>query len=147
MSLYVVTEVEYGSEDYKKTVRLRDKVMREPLGLSIDNDDLSFERNATVLAVLDGDAILGTGVFEQKDEDTIKIRYVCVDSALQRSGVGRQLIEEIENRVRKQGIKRIYMEARVSAAEFYKKFQFHEYGNIYLMKEAPVEHIRMEKRL
>lgn len=147
MSLYAVTEVEFGSENYEKTVRLRDKVMRKPLGLSIENDDLSYEKNATVLAVLDGDAILGTGVFEQEDEATIKIRYVCVDSDLQKTGVGRRLIEDIENRVRKQGVKRIYMEARVSAAGFYKKLQFHEYGKVYLMKEAPVEHIYMEKRL
>ncbi len=147
MNLYVVEEVEFDSQRYEQTVLLRDRVMRKPLGLSIKNDDLSFEKQATVLAVFDSDTIIGTGVLVYKDETTAKVCFLCVDSSLQKGGVGRAILEDMEKRSLQQGIKKICMESRVSAKDFYKKLGYHEYGEVYLMKEAPVDHIRMEKTL
>ncbi|MDD2472948.1 MULTISPECIES: GNAT family N-acetyltransferase [unclassified Methanoculleus] len=147
MKLYTVAELEFGSEKYEQTVLLRDKVMRKPLGLSIKNDDLSFERYATVLAVFESDTILGTGTFVSEDEGTAKIRYLCVDPELQKSGVGRAIIEDIEQRSKRHGIRKICLESRVTAMGFYKNLGYREYGDTYLMNEAPVDHIWMEKKL
>ena len=38
--------IEYGSSDYEKTLELRNKIMRIPLGLSIYNEDFSVEKNS-----------------------------------------------------------------------------------------------------
>ena len=37
-----VENIEYGSMNYKKTLDLRNKVMRIPLGLNIYDEDFSF---------------------------------------------------------------------------------------------------------
>lgn len=147
MNLYTVEEVEFGSKRYEQTVLLRDKVMRKPLGLSIRNDDLSYEQQATVLAVFDTDTILGTGVLVFEDEVTAKVRFLCVEPNLQKSGIGRVILENMERLSLQHGVKKIHLESRVTAKDFYKKLGYHEYGDIYLMKQAPVEHIWMEKIL
>lgn len=147
MDQYELLEVKYGSKQYEQTVLLRDKVMRQPLGLSMKNEDLSSEQQATILAVFDSDSILGTGIYFFEGESTIKVNFVCVDTALQKNGVGRIIIKEIEKRALRKGIKKIYLEARLTALNFYKKLGFIESGEIYLMKTAPIEHIYMEKIL
>lgn len=147
MSLYTVEEVEFGTKNYKKTVLLRDKVMRKPLGLSIKNDDLTNEKQATILAVFDADTLLGTGIFTYKENETAKVCFLCVDTNLQKGGIGRMILEDIERRSLQHRIKKIYLESRVTAKDFYKNQGYREYGDIYLMKEAPVEHIWMEKML
>lgn len=147
MKSYTVEEVAFGSRRYKQTVLLRDKVMRKPLGLSINNDDLSSEEHATVLAVFDEDIILGMGVLVFNDNATAKVCFLCVDSDSQKGGIGRSLLEDIEKRSLQHGVKRICLESRVTAKDFYKKLGYHEYGDTYLMKEAPVAHIWMQKEL
>ena len=44
-----VESIEYGSMNYKKTLDLRNKVMRIPLGLNIYDEDFSFEKNAIIV--------------------------------------------------------------------------------------------------
>lgn len=145
--MHTVEEVIFGSNRYEKTVHLRDEVMRKPLGLSIKNDDLSFEKQATVLAVFDNDQILGTGILVFEDESIAKVCFLCVKPDLQKSGIGRAIINDIEKRSLQNGIKKIYLESRLTAMNFYKKLGYTEYGEIQMMKIAPVQHIKMEKIL
>ena len=147
MNLYTVEEVEFGSKRYEQTVLLRDRVMRKPLGLSIKNEDLSYEKQAAVLAVFDGDTILGTGVLTFKDQATAKVCFLCVDTKLQKSGIGRAILEDMEKRSLQHGIKKICLESRLTAKIFYNKLGYHEYGDTYLLKQAPIEHIWMQKVL
>lgn len=145
--MYTVEEILYGSEDYQKTVSLRDEVMRKPLGRSIENDDLSYEKEALIFGVFEGEKLLGVGIMHYKDESLAKIHFLCVDPALQKSGIGMQLIETMEARAKEDGKEVVYMEARMTAFGFYKKLGYQEYGETYLLKNVPIEHIKMEKNL
>lgn len=147
MNQFEVTEVKYGSTQYQQTILLRDKVMRQPLGLSIKNEDLSYEQQATTLVVYDSDTLLGTGIYVILDDSTMRVNFLCVDFNLQKMGIGRIILEEIEKRTRQLGIKKITLNARLTALDFYKKLGFVEYGEVFLMKAAPIEHICMEKIL
>lgn len=147
MNQFEVTEVKYGSTQYQQTILLRDKVMRQPLGLSIKNEDLSYEQQATTLVVYDSDTLLGTGIYVILDDSTMRVNFLCVDFNLQKMGIGRIILEEIEKRARQLGIKKITLNARLTALDFYKKLGFVEYGEVFFMKAAPIEHICMEKIL
>lgn len=147
MNQYEVIEVKYGSEQYEQTLLLRDKVMRQPLGLSIKNEDLSYEQQATTLVVYDSDKLLGTGIYVILDDSTMRVNFLCVDFNLQKAGIGRTILEDIEKRARQLGMKKITLNARLTALDFYKKLGFVEYGDIFLMNAAPIEHICMEKVL
>lgn len=147
MNQYQIIEITYGSEQYKQTLALRDKVMRKPLGRSIENDDLSYEEQAIVLGAFDGEKLLGTGIVMFKDEVTAKLRFLCVDPELQKGGVGRAILEEVEKQSIKKGMKKLCLESRETARDFYKKMGYKEYGETYLLEQAPIPHIWMEKTL
>ena len=46
-----IKEILYGTEEYAKTLALRNKVMRIPLGLNIYEEDCSSEQDALMANV------------------------------------------------------------------------------------------------
>ena len=47
--------IPYGSEDYQKTLPLRDVTLRQPWGQSIADDDLSSEADDYIYGAFDGE--------------------------------------------------------------------------------------------
>ena len=41
--------IQYWTKDYQDTLKLRNKVMRIPLGLDIYKEDLSFEKKSIII--------------------------------------------------------------------------------------------------
>jgi ribosomal protein S18 acetylase RimI-like enzyme len=138
--------IEYGSREYDRTLALRNKVMRIPLGLDIYREDFSFERECVILGMFEAGQLLGVGVMSNK-EDSYKLEYLCVDSQRQKGGIGGELLRRLEKIAEAQGGEKIWMDARVSAERFYKRHGYQAVGEIFLLDYAPVEHIIMEKKL
>lgn len=87
-----IKPIHYGSPAYLETLELRNRVMRLPLGLNIHDEDFSFEQNCVLYAAFDGEQVIGMGSMS-REGDTCKVEYLCVDTAIQSRGLGRQLLE------------------------------------------------------
>ena len=122
--------IEYGGQEYDRTLALRNKVMRIPLGLNIYREDFSFERECVILGMFEAGQLLGVGVMSNKEE-CYKVEYLC----------------RLEKIAQAQGGEKIWMDARVSAERFYKHHGYQAVGEIFLLDYAPVAHIIMEKTL
>ena len=48
--MVLLKQLAYGSPDYQETIALRNTIMREPLGLSIYDEDLTNEKEAIIIA-------------------------------------------------------------------------------------------------
>lgn len=136
----------YGTQEYEKTLALRNKVMRIPLGLNIYEEDFSSEKDALMMGMFDGEQLLGVGVMSNNGPD-YKLEYLCIDSEIQSCGIGASLLECLEAMAKRQGAQKISMDARVSAKKFYARHGYETVGDIFLLDYAPVEHIVMEKKL
>lgn len=90
-----IKPIHYGSPAYLETLELRNRVMRLPLGLNIHDEDFSFEQNCVLYAAFDGEQVIGMGSMS-REGDTCKVEYLCVDTAIQSRGLGRQLLEALE---------------------------------------------------
>lgn len=141
-----IKPIHYGSPAYLETLELRNRVMRLPLGLNIHDEDFSFEQNCVLYAAFDGEQVIGMGSMS-REGDTCKVEYLCVDTAIQSRGLGRQLLEALEGAAREQDAAHICLDARVTAQHFYERAGYHTVGEIFLLSYAPVEHILMEKDL
>ena len=141
-----IRSIPYASEAYGCTLELRNKVMRIPLGLDIYKEDFSFERECVIIGMFEGETLLGVGVMSNKQE-CYKVEYLCVDSRLQKGGVGGALRSCLEEIARERGGEKMWMDARVSAEGFYKKHGYQSVGETFLLDYAPVEHVVMEKLL
>ncbi len=138
-------EIKYGSAEYEMTRELRNRIMRAPIGLSIYDQDYTFEVNSRIIGAFDGDKLLGCSIVGKLDGDCC-LDFLCVDDKVQKSGIGSMLIKDVETWVRSQGIPLLVIEARTSAQKFYEKHGYEAYGEIYLMKNSPTDHIKMRKR-
>lgn len=137
----------YDSEDYKQAWDLRERVLRQPLGLSLRDEDLSgeidqihfglFDQNGTLLACLTAVADLVM--------NKAKLRQMAVDPEKQGLGLGRHLMLEAEKSLRDRGISFVQLNARLTARDFYARLGYTELGGIF--NEVTIPHIRMEKSL
>ena len=53
------------------------------------------EQNCVLYAAFDGEQVIGMGSMS-REGDTCKVEYLCVDTAIQSRGLGRQLLEALE---------------------------------------------------
>lgn len=138
--------IAYGTVAYEETLALRDRVMRQPLGLNIADEDFSKESQALILGAYEADKLLGVGVMSSQPDNWQAVDYLCVDPDLQGRGVGRKLLQKLEEQAQLGGAQGVWLEARVSAEDFYEKLGYRGFGEIYQLPHAPVPHVKMNKR-
>ena len=102
-----IKPIAYGSPEYLETLELRNRVMRIPLGLDIHKEDFSCERESAVIGAFDGERLLGVGVMSHRE--VFKVEYLCVDFALQGTGVGGELLDRMEAMAAEQGLSLIHI--------------------------------------
>lgn len=137
-------EIQYGSAEYEMTRELRNRIMRVPIGLSIYDQDYTFEVNSRIVGAFKGETMLGCSIVGKLDGECC-LDFLCIDDQVQKSGIGSRLLADVENWARSQGISLLILEARVTARKFYEKHGYEAYGEIYLMEKSPVDHIMMRK--
>ncbi len=140
-----IRRVRYGSEQYDEIMRLRDRVMRKPLGHRIEEEDFSWEKDAVTLGAYENGVLVGSGVLSHK-ENLYKVQYLCVEIPLQGRGIGGAILRELEKLALENNADKMWMEARVSAQKFYEKAGYTVVDSeSYLIDAAPVAHVIMEK--
>lgn len=139
-------DIAYHTPAYRDTLELRNRIMRIPLGRDIYQENLGAEKDAVILGAYEEETLIGVGVMIPK-EKVCSLEFLCVDTALQRGGVGGRLLNALEERARRLGAECMTMHARVSAQGFYERHGYHDTGENCIHNGAPVPHVIMEKRL
>jgi ribosomal protein S18 acetylase RimI-like enzyme len=138
-------EFAYGSDDYRAERALRQEVLRRPLGLDLYAEDLAAEKEQWHFGVFDGALLVASVIAAPVGPGEAKIRQMAVAAAAQGRGVGRQLMTAMEVQLRQRGIRHVWLHARLSAAEFYRKLGYVPVGEPFV--EVGLPHVQMEKRL
>jgi len=137
--------IDYGTAEYKQVLKLRDEVLRKPLGLNFSNDELEQEKNHMHMAAYEDDRMLGCCMLVKEDPETVRLRQMAVVNDVQGKGIGRALMQFAENLARDRGYKRITMHARKNAVGFYERMGYKKLGEEF--EEITIPHIVMEKEL
>lgn len=141
-----VLEVEFATPEYDQTVQLRDKILRKPLGLTFSEEQLAEEFSDVHLAAFTSDWILrGCLVLSPKGDKTLKMRQVAVEEAVQKQGIGRELVAASEAFARRNGFDLMELNARDTAVPFYKKLNYTVVGEQF--EEVGIAHFKMMKNL
>jgi GNAT superfamily N-acetyltransferase len=138
--------IDHGSAEYRQMVRLRDDVLRKPLGLRFDDAELEKEKNNLLIAAFEEDQMLGCCMLlEDSKPGVVKLRQMAVLNDLQGKGIGKALIQFAENLARDRGYKTLTMHARKNALGFYEKMGYRAVGDEFT--EVTLPHYVMEKNL
>ena len=89
-------QIDHGSKDYQKMVNLRNEILRKPLGLSFDPEELEREKNDVLIGAFEDDKILGCCMLTRVNNSTCRLRQMAVQNNLQGKGVGHALMNFAE---------------------------------------------------
>jgi len=85
-----------------------------------ESDDIE-DRCFHIMAIDDADEIIGVARLQFNSINEAQIRYMAVSPSYQRQGIGHALIHALEQRAKKSSHKKIILDAREPAVDFYKK--------------------------
>ncbi len=137
--------IDHGSPEYLEMVKLRDDVLRKPLGLVFTPEELEEEKDNMLIAAYEDDTILGCCMLVEEDPRIVRLRQMAVLNDLQGKGIGRALMNFAENIARDTGYRIIRMHARINAIGFYEKVGYVVKGEQFM--EVTIPHYLMEKNL
>lgn len=137
--------IDYGTKEYKRMLKLRDEILRKPLGLHFTDEELEKEKQNMHIGAYEDDQMLGCCMLVQENTDTVRLRQMAVVNDVQGKGIGRALMQFAENLARDRGYKRITMHARRNAVGFYERMGYRKVGEEFT--EITIPHIVMEKAL
>lgn len=143
MSELVIRLVEFQSPEYQETVALRDKILRQPLGLSFSQEELDGEGNQFHVAAFIDDRIVGCMSLLPIDEKHLKMRQVAVDNEQQGQGIGTRLVSYAEEFAIKKGFCCIELHARKVSKQFYDDLAYSTISDEFT--EVGIPHYKMEK--
>ena len=141
-----VEQIEYNSEAYHEALKLRFRVLREPLGLTYTPEQLAADaRDTHIVAIADGGKIVGNLILTSVEPGIMQMRQVGVDTDCQGQGVGRALVNFAEEMARQQGIHTLMLHGRVAVQPFYERLGYAACGEPF--EEVTLPHIEMRKTL
>ncbi len=138
--------IDFGTPAYDDTVKLRDDILRKPLGLEFTPEYLAVEHDMMHLACYNEQHhLLACLILAPQENGEIKMRQVAVREDCQRKGIGQLMVADSENIAREKGFTKMTMHARDTAVPFYQKLNYKKKGRAFT--EVGIKHYKMEKEL
>jgi predicted GNAT family N-acyltransferase len=137
--------IDHGTKEYQQMVKLRDDILRKPLGLTLEPDELEKEKSNLLMGAYEDDQMLGCCMLVEEEPGTVRLRQMAVVNDLQGKGIGKALMQFAENLARDRGYKKITMHARKNALGFYEKMGYRKVGQEF--EEITIPHYVMETEL
>jgi len=144
-----ISEIAHRSRAYEQAVRLREAVLRRPLGLVFTAQELDDETGSHHIVALDQEgededgACVGCLVLLPIDADVVRMRQVAVQPDRQRQGIGRALVAFAERSARARGHRQIVAHVREPAIPFYARLDYEVTGPRFI--EVTLPHFPMRK--
>lgn len=138
-------QIDHGTEQYLQMVNLRDNLLRRPLGLTFNHDELVREKDDILIVCTEEEKILGCCILTKLDDNTARLRQMAVADNIQGKGVGASIMNFAENLATDKGFKKIILHARDTVIGFYEKFGYNIVGKQFV--EVNLPHHTMEKDL
>ncbi len=144
---FVVEQVQFESKEYFQTLGLRYEVLRRPLNLHFNIEDLRSEINDIHVAAFIENRIVGCLIISKKADSSeiLKMRQVAVNDTFQGIGIGKLLVQFSENWAIQNQFKTFELHARATAVPFYLSMGYEVLGDEFL--EVNIPHYKMVKKL
>jgi predicted GNAT family N-acyltransferase len=134
-------------EQLEEYFDLRWRILRAPWDQLRGSEMDEFDEVADHVTVRDHDGrLVGIGRLHLNNEKEAQIRYMATEEDCRGLGIGRALIERLEELAGSRGVERIVLNARVDVVGFYQRFGYSVIGPGPTLFDK-LKHSKMEKRL
>jgi predicted GNAT family N-acyltransferase len=138
-------QIDHGSKEYLQMVKLRNEILRQPLGLTLTPEELAKEKEDILIGAFDEDQMLACCMLTKAGNQSLRLRQMAVQNNLQGKGIGASMMNFAEILARDKGYKKLIMHARETALGFYEKLGYKVVGDRFT--EVTIPHFVMEKKL
>ena len=135
-----------NSDEFEKYDLFRWRILRKPIGKSIDSLKDKYENSSYHLIGVSDNEVIACGRLHFNSDSEAQIRYMAIDEHYQRKGIGVKVIELLEAEAKKKQINKIVLNARNHVIEFYKKSGYKAVRK-YEGSDTGIPHTTMEKIL
>lgn len=133
-------------EDFKAYYQLRFDVLRKPwnqaLGSEIDKD----EETSHHAFIKHNNEVLAVCRMQLNSPEIAQLRYMAVSPNMQGKGLGKIIIQFLEDKSKEIGAKKVILHARENAVPFYKSCGYSIVEKSYLLFDE-IQHYLMEKHV
>jgi ribosomal protein S18 acetylase RimI-like enzyme len=128
---------------YQSERKLRFELLYQPFGF-FEMDELPTEDDSLHLVALKDHKVIGCVLFHPEGK-TGRMHQLAVADGHQARGLGTQLVQTLEERLRDDGYQSLYKEVRAPVVEFFEKIGYRTEGELY--ERSGLDHYRMTKKL
>ena len=139
-----LAEAPYGSELYAQSLRLREAILRKPLGLTLSAEELADDVSRRHFCAVVNGTVVGSVSFKLLGPHTLQLKQMAVAEGQRGDGIGSRLLAFAEAWARRHNYGMIILNARLGAEEFYKRHGYAAEGQPF--DENTISHVRMTKR-
>lgn len=145
-SLISCFAIEFATPEMDEALALRNKVLRIPLGLEFLPEDIASEWNSHhLVASFESGEIVGVLILKPGKDQVAKMRQVAIDPGVQKTGIGKKLVDFSENFAKSIGYSKVELHARAEAVPFYQSLNYLIKGEKFT--EVGIDHYFMYKIL
>ena len=138
---------QYSTDDtcYQQALVLRNQILRLPLGLDLQLEDLTEEVSQWHFGLWRGPNLVASVTIKPLRDGRVKLRQMCVSPDEQGNGLGSLLVKKVEEELVKHGITEIELAARATVVPFYQRLGYESIGPLFT--EVTIAHQTMIKQL
>jgi N-acetylglutamate synthase-like GNAT family acetyltransferase len=142
----LITRIPETAQEWEQYYHLRYTVLREPWGQLKGSEVLQDEDQADHAMVIDSETqeIVGVARMQINTPTQGQVRCVAVTPHMQGRGVGKLLMNYLEEIAQQKGIKEIILDARENAVKFYLSIGYEVFADSYLLF-GEIQHYKMRK--
>lgn len=133
-------------DEFDQYYDLRWRVLRAPWGQQRGTEKDDEEDIAFHLMAIDNKQALGVARLQTISPTEAQLRYMAVDTDYNGRGIGKAIVETMEEHARNNNIHSIMLHARENAVGFYEKMGFKIQQKSYLLFDC-IQHYVMKKEL
>jgi GNAT superfamily N-acetyltransferase len=109
-----VIEALLGSDLYRQSLRLREAVLRRPLGLTVTEEELADDAMRQHFCAISYGLVVGTVSLRPLDEATLQLKQMAVAEDRRREGIGARMLAHAEGWAHGAGFLLMVLNARMA---------------------------------
>ncbi|MEY7851951.1 GNAT family N-acetyltransferase [Natrarchaeobius sp. A-rgal3] len=140
-----MVEVRIADDEEKRAdaFEVRHRVFVEEQGVDEDLEYDEYDADATHFVAYDGAEPIGAARFRRLGDAKGKVERVAVLESRRGEGIGRALMEAIEDEAASLDVRTLTLHSQTRAADFYRRLGYERYGSEF--EEAGILHVEMRK--
>ena len=142
----IIFKTPTNQKEFKEYDLFRWKILRKPIGKNISSLKDKFEKSAFHLIGIKEEEIVACGRLHFNNKDEAQVRYMAVAQNLQGIGIGKEILRLLEKNAKKNNAKKIVLNARDHAIDFY-KVSGYTIVKKYYGSDTGIPHTTMEKNI